>query len=176
MSYQAFLDLLPTLGLSTDDAQALAEAFIAVHGPAQDATNSLNSVTEAISGLGTGLANAQDVATSALSAFDAKLNEIKTNAATLANGDTGMEFSGEISHLQAYMTQLQSSVDYWTEYSKHYQGGGANLLAAQTQMEEAQKALAQLTADYAEYTKLEAQYSGHGKELLDLEKWYQQQH
>lgn len=48
-------------------------------------------------------------------------------------------------------------------------------LRIQAEMTRLQGAMGVLTGDLARYYVLEAQYSGHGAQLLELEKWYDQQ-
>lgn len=108
-----------------------------------------------------------------IKAFQTKMGLIADSIKDLAGTDYGKELSLTASYMQTLLASEQQKLAALT--AQGHNAGYADWYAAAANISVAQQTIAQLGQDLARYTVLEAQYAGHGKELLDLEKWRDQQ-
>lgn len=80
-----------------------------------------------------------------------------------------------ITTINAWKTQFGSLLKYWQQSYSAGNGNFPNIDAMVSQLEIYKKFLAEQSADLLKYWQLEAQYAGHGEQLLQLQKWYDNQ-
>lgn len=109
-----------------------------------------------------------------IAAFQTKLHLVDPAIKDAAGSDSGKAFSDMIAYQKTVRDQEIAKAAMILKTSPN----GTNYapyIAAQQNIYEATNSIAKLTSDYLLYLDLEAQYSGKGKSLVDLENWYTEQ-
>ncbi len=170
-------------------AEATDEAYVAsLHlAPAQyalvtayvNSDTAVNSLTDTLNKNAQAAYQAQQSLASQqidedIKAFVTKMGLVDEAIKDASGGDSGVEMSKKIAYLQglkALEEQKAVAILATSPNGTNY----APYIAAQQNISLAAEALANLTRDYQLYVQFEAQYAGHGKELVDLENWHREQ-
>ncbi len=139
-----------------DRQAALSASTVAV----QTATTAIQAMVDTLS-VGWG-----DIANSAQGAVDTVMGLTNFSGAKFTTRS-----SAQMTALQELIANSQASL----RATPGDPGHGAERLRLEETIRIARERLGGLTADMARYVTLEAQYAGHGEQLLSLEKWYNEQ-
>lgn len=127
----------------------------------QTATTAIKTMTDTLS-IGWG-----EISNSAQSAVDTVMN---------LTGFSGAKYttrsSAQMTALQELIAQSEAAM---VSTRGHPGATGAERLRLEEIIKLSRNTLGTLTEDMARYVTLEAQYAGHGEQLLNLEKWYNEQ-
>lgn len=168
MSHAEFLLLLPTLGLSAEAANNLAHSFVDVNGSAQDAADALANVVDSLNSFGT-------ISVSYGSIYESAAAQVEKISQTVSTSMSGASFSTSTSAQITALTELVRK----SQFDLSKTPGGPSFSANRNYYEEiirqANQEIGGLVKDLTDYTILEAQYSGKGEQLLNLQKWNEEQ-
>ena len=143
----------------------LVASYIAEEDSAKNAAKATRDAAAALNGIDWGT-----LANGAQSAFDLLMSGIVDSAKTLSDGDFSKELGITIQYLNTQMGNLEAK-----RQSLIGVGNSGAAAGIGQEMYLAQQKIADLTKDLTQYTILEAQYKGHGRELVDLQHWHDQQ-
>lgn len=168
MSHAEFLLLLPTLGLSAEAANNLAHSFVDVNGSAQGAADALANVVDSLNSFGT-------ISVSYGSIYESAAAQVEKISQTVSASMSGASFSTSTSAQITALTELVRKSQYDLSKTPGGPGFSANRNYYGEIIRQANQEIGGLVKDLTNYTILEAQYSGKGKQLLDLQKWNEEQ-
>lgn len=175
-THEEFLRLLPTLGLTTEEAQALAEEFINVNGTLDQVTQSAKDAAKAQEEL----AKAQEAAAYAASQTAASMVTTQFQAIMaaineIANGsgkDFGEKLAIQLKLIPEQMARLQAEILDLEGKGKRGSPEWTALMQLYNQLSLTNNAIAN---QLARYTILAAQYDDkRAEELVKLQDWYEQ--
>lgn len=183
-THEQFRLLVESLDLSSAEGQSayqtlmdVSDAFVAVHGTAQEVAAAANEATAATQTLTAGIAEMTDSMSrgweTPLSETDARaratIDEVRGWADALSDGISAESFVGQIGVIQAEIDDAAAKLGSgaWMDETTRMYYEYIGLIG--------QQQIAQLTAQLERYTELEGQYAGHGADLLQLENWYAEQ-
>lgn len=187
-THEEFTSLVSSLDLSSEAGAktyttllGLVDAFTILHGTAQDAAGGIVEATTTISAATETLASSvqsfsvdiADIFGAAQDQVDKSLSRVTDLLNVTSGGDESKILAGQIATLTTLVANASA------KYTETVNAAGgyvyADAIAYLQTAELARDKIASLTADLAEYTKLEAANPGFGKQLLELEHWYKDQ-
>lgn len=166
MSHAEFLALLPTLGLSAEAANNLAHSFVDVNGSAQDAADSVAEVVKALDSI---------TSFSSGSISESAAAQVEKISQTVSKSMSGASYSTSTSAQISALTELVRKSQFDLSKTPGGPGYSANRNYFEEVIRQANQQVGGLVKDLTDYTLLEAQYTGKGKQLLDLQKWNEEQ-